>query len=67
MRTFLTDLGEKEADLLASFGYGIVAGGKTGASAGTRPELPALLGDDSSGVALLYAGGNIADIADGFF
>ncbi len=67
MRTFLTDLDKKEADLLASFGYGIVAGGKTGASAGTRPELPALLGDDSSGVALLYEGGNIADIADGFF
>ena len=67
MRTFLTDLDKKEADLLASFGYGIVAGGKTDASAGTRPELPALLGDDSSGVALLYEGGNIADIADGFF
>jgi hypothetical protein len=66
-RMFLDDLDGKEEALLASFGYGIVSADGTDASDNGRPELPPSLNDDASGIALLYEGGDINVISDGFF
>jgi len=66
-RIFLDDLGEKEAALLASFGYGITSANKAGETDDSRPELPSLLNDAASGIALMYEGGDINEISDSFF
>ncbi|MEN6339478.1 MAG: hypothetical protein ABFD03_05075, partial [Clostridiaceae bacterium] len=67
-KTFLAMLDEREASLLADLNYGVVADFSANVPGQrNRPQLPALLGDDSKGVPLLYEGGDIFEISDSFF
>ena len=67
-KSFLAMLDEKEASLLADLNYGVVADFNANIPGQkNRPQLPALLGDDSKGVPLLYEGGDIFEISDSFF
>ena len=67
-KVFMDILDEQESSLLASINYGIAADFEANVPGQkNRPQIPALLGEDSTGVPLLYEGGNLSDISASFF